>query len=201
MNTDSIGRIIKEKRKEIGLTQEQLAEQLNLNPKTVSRWERGTNVPDVSVLNSIAEVLSVDVEELVLGKTKENQVKTSPDQRPETRVIRHKTLYETNRTITVCLIICTVVFADILFGYLSTSLKWNVSNRVFVPEGIIISLLFGKYGEARNEDGKIMVKALSLLIACGFLEVLMIVLKLMISARCLQEKPYDGNKRELKKGK
>ena len=101
MNTDSIGRIIKEKRKEIGLTQEQLAEQLNLNPKTVSRWERGTNVPDVSVLNSIAEVLSVDVEALVLGKTKENQVKTSPDQGPETRVTRHKKLYETNRTITV----------------------------------------------------------------------------------------------------
>ena len=48
MDTKKIGRFLKMLRKEKGLTQEQLAEILSVSGRTVSRWETGTNMPDLS---------------------------------------------------------------------------------------------------------------------------------------------------------
>ena len=56
-----IGEIILQRRKELKMTQKQLAEKLNVTDKTVSRWECGINLPDVEMLKTIAEVLEVDV--------------------------------------------------------------------------------------------------------------------------------------------
>lgn len=49
-----IGRFLKELRKEKGLTQEQMAERLGVSGRTVSRWETGSNMPDISLLTEIA---------------------------------------------------------------------------------------------------------------------------------------------------
>ena len=50
MDQQKIGSFLKKLRKEKSLTQEQLAEQLNVSARTVSRWETGTNMPDISLL-------------------------------------------------------------------------------------------------------------------------------------------------------
>ena len=55
MNQQKIGRFLKELRKEKNLTQEQLAEKLNISGRTVSRWETGNNMPDISLLVELAE--------------------------------------------------------------------------------------------------------------------------------------------------
>lgn len=60
MDQIKIGTFIKELRKEKGLTQEQLAEILNVSGGTVSRWETGTNMPDISLLASMADTLGVN---------------------------------------------------------------------------------------------------------------------------------------------
>ena len=57
----SIGEIILERRKELKMTQKELAEKLNVTDKTVSRWECGVNLPDVAMLKSIATVLDVNI--------------------------------------------------------------------------------------------------------------------------------------------
>ena len=57
----SIGEIILERRKELKMTQKELAERLNVTDKTVSRWECGINLPDVAMLKSIATVLDVNI--------------------------------------------------------------------------------------------------------------------------------------------
>ena len=73
MNQIKISAFLKELRKEKNLTQEQLAEQLNVSGRTVSRWETGTNMPDVSILvewqNSIMLVSRKSSTER--GKTRE----------------------------------------------------------------------------------------------------------------------------------
>ena len=56
-----IGEIILQRRKELGMTQKQLAERLNVTDKSVSRWECGINLPDVETLKTIAVVLDVPV--------------------------------------------------------------------------------------------------------------------------------------------
>ena len=70
MDTRKIGEFLKRLRKEKGLTQEQLAEILLVSGRTVSRWETGTNMPDLSILIQIAEFYDVDVKEILDGERK-----------------------------------------------------------------------------------------------------------------------------------
>lgn len=70
MDTKKIGVFLKELRKEKGLTQEQLAEVLLVSGRTVSRWETGTNMPDLSILIRMAEFYDVDIKEILDGERK-----------------------------------------------------------------------------------------------------------------------------------
>ena len=68
MDQIKIGIFLKELRKEKGLTQEQLAEVLNVSNRTVSRWETGSNMPDISMLVEIAVFYDVSIPEIVQGE-------------------------------------------------------------------------------------------------------------------------------------
>lgn len=70
MNMKKTGEFLKTLRKEKGLTQEQLAEILLVSGRTVSRWETGTNMPDLGILIQIAEFYEVDVKEILDGERK-----------------------------------------------------------------------------------------------------------------------------------
>ena len=70
MDQIKIGVFLKELRKEKGLTQEQLAEVLNVSSRTVSRWETGSNMPDISILVEIAGFYDVSIPEIVQGERK-----------------------------------------------------------------------------------------------------------------------------------
>ena len=68
MNKIQMGTFIREQRAVLGLTQQQLAEQLHVTNKAVSRWETGNAYPDIALLDTLAAVLSVSVEELCRGE-------------------------------------------------------------------------------------------------------------------------------------
>ena len=68
MDCGKTGKLIRALRLEQGMTQNQLAEELGLCGKTVSKWERGLGCPDVSVLGPLARVLRVGVEDLLRGQ-------------------------------------------------------------------------------------------------------------------------------------
>ena len=70
MDQIKIGVFLKELRKVKGLTQEQLAEVLNVSSRTVSRWETGSNMPDISMLVEIAVFYDVSIPEIVQGERK-----------------------------------------------------------------------------------------------------------------------------------
>lgn len=70
MDQIGIGNFLKELRKEKGLTQEQLAERLNVSGRTVSRWENGNNMPDISILIELADLYDVDIREIIDGERK-----------------------------------------------------------------------------------------------------------------------------------
>ena len=67
MDQIRIGEFLRELRKEKGLTQEQLAEQFNVSRRSVSRWETGSNLPDLSILVELAEFYDVDIKEIIDG--------------------------------------------------------------------------------------------------------------------------------------
>ena len=70
MDLKKIGSFLKELRKEKGITQEELAEMLYVSGRTVSRWETGTNMPDISLLVDIAEIFDVSIPEIINGERK-----------------------------------------------------------------------------------------------------------------------------------
>ena len=71
MNQQNIGDFIATLRKEKKLTQEQLAENLGVNSRSISRWENGNCMPDYAILPALAKELGVSVAELVEGKKSE----------------------------------------------------------------------------------------------------------------------------------
>lgn len=73
MNQEKIGRLICSLRKEKRLTQRQLAEQLNISDKTVSKWERGLGCPDISLLSALSGVFGVHLENLLEGNLDSNR--------------------------------------------------------------------------------------------------------------------------------
>lgn len=70
MDQRKIGFFLKELRKEKNLTQEQLAEKMNVSGRTVSRWETGHNMPDISLLVELAEFYDVSIPEIIDGERK-----------------------------------------------------------------------------------------------------------------------------------
>ncbi len=68
---NEVGKIIASKRKEAGLTQAQLSELLFVSDKTVSRWETGASMPDITILPSLCKALNISMEQL-LGETEES---------------------------------------------------------------------------------------------------------------------------------
>lgn len=68
MNQEKNGKLIKKVRKDKGLTQQDLADLLNLSPKTISKWECGKGCPDISILNELCNILGISVTELLNGE-------------------------------------------------------------------------------------------------------------------------------------
>ena len=73
MNQKKIGEFFKRLRNEKGLTQQDLADMLNINNRTISRWENAVTMPDFDILIELAKYYDVSVEELLNGeRTEEN---------------------------------------------------------------------------------------------------------------------------------
>lgn len=68
MNLIKIGAYIASKRKALGMTQLDLAKQLGMSDKSVSKWERGICLPDVSVYIQLCEILGISINEFIAGE-------------------------------------------------------------------------------------------------------------------------------------
>ena len=74
MEQKKIGLFLKELRKEKNLTQEVLDEKLNVSNRTVSRWETGSNMPDISLLVELSEFYQVSIPEIIDGERKSEKM-------------------------------------------------------------------------------------------------------------------------------
>ena len=88
------GRFIAESRKQLGLTQKDLAEKLGISDKTISKWETGHGMPDVSAIPELCEILSVNSNELLAGEKLESAESFS--RKAEENVME---LMKTNKTV------------------------------------------------------------------------------------------------------
>lgn len=81
MDNKKIGNFIAERRKELGYSQKDLAEKLNITDKAVSKWETGRSAPEVSILIPLANLLGVSVTELLNGEEiSREEINTASDE-------------------------------------------------------------------------------------------------------------------------
>ena len=179
MNQEKIGLFIKRKRIEKGLTQDQLASRLYVSSKTISRWERGLNIPDISILESLSIELEVTVNELILGE--ENKIINDPN-----TILRYSQkerllkIRKFKKYILILLIFFLILLLDSTYGYFSTSLNWQINDKTFFPHGILFSLIFIP-DYLSNLKGIYLTKMFNIFIIVLSINIILIILYFYIS--------------------
>ena len=74
MDLEKTGELLSRLRKERGMTQKQVAGRLQISDRTVSKWERGAGLPDVSLLKEISALYGVDIEKILEGNYETNEI-------------------------------------------------------------------------------------------------------------------------------
>lgn len=95
MDTKKIGEFLKSLRKSKGLTQQAVADELYVNSKTISKWENGDSIPDISIISNVAKFYGVTVDEILRGHRNddyllEEEKNELRDERLVANVIRRK---------------------------------------------------------------------------------------------------------------
>ncbi len=111
-----------ELRKQKGISQEELAEKLNVSRQTLSKWELGTSTPDMEKLIAISDYFEITLDELVLGKEKKEIHKTEAEKERVTlaEILDEKVLTENTKEKTkkglkiVGIVLAIVLVIDVL---------------------------------------------------------------------------------------
>ncbi len=114
MDQMKIGKFLQELRKEKGLTQEQLSEQLGVARRTISRWETGSNMPDLDILIELADLYSVDLREILDAERKETKMNKELEE-TVLKVAEYSNVNEQRRT-TVVLVFFAVGIAALILN-------------------------------------------------------------------------------------
>ena len=168
MDQEKIGKFISKLRKEKKLTQEQLAEKMGVTDKSISRWENGKTMPDLSMITILAEELNVEVSELLNGRrmTKEELEKLRDT---INNVIEYSNREKKDKTIILNnyfragLLCILIVILDNQFSLLSYIFKDNIPD--FIDGALCgLGLLFEFIGfYNNNHDMTFKQKKLSLI--------------------------------------
>ena len=150
MDMDKFAAFIAERRRELGLTQQELAKRLKVTDKAVSRWENGHGFPDINTLEPLAEALGISVVELMKSEAVKNGA-ISPEVADSALSDAMEMAGKQTRTKTI-LTVFAVVLAVIIIVPLALQI-WGYNN----PE---ITVGFGQpVGDFILEDGQNMTEA------------------------------------------
>lgn len=89
LSPDKIGKFILQQRKKLNLTQSELAEKLSVTSQAISKWERGRGLPDLEMLNGLAKIFNVEIDDILNGQKKDNK----ENDIKKTTVIKNKKFY------------------------------------------------------------------------------------------------------------
>ena len=123
MDLIKIGKYIASKRKSLGMTQKQLAEKLGMSDKSVSKWERGVCLPDVSVYKELCSILGISLNEFLAGEdiAQENMIQKSETNIIE--VIRDNINKQKCLKVMKCIVLVIAICAVSIIGFTIYRLK------------------------------------------------------------------------------
>lgn len=148
LNQEKTGRFMAEMRRQQNLTQRQLAEQVGVSDKTVSKWETGRSMPDNAILLDVCLLLNISVNELLSGEkiTEENYIDKSEETMmelvKETEYHKRKGNWTIFGTISSFLLLVVACILVILSTAGAKSLSWFIDMpSIIIPIGITFFVL------------------------------------------------------------
>ena len=148
------GKFIAKKRKELNLTQEQLAERLGVSNKTISKWETGKCMPDYAVVKNLCEELKVSVSELMDGEEADDSSVRVYDDEQILDLLRRTQELEKQKVMLTGVIL---IVMGIAFQALSHTLSGSNVKDFFAGLLLglsIIEMVLGIYVIAKGARGK-----------------------------------------------
>lgn len=155
MDSEKFGKLIKELRKQKKLTQKELGEKLHITDKAISKWERGLSIPDITMINKLAEIFEISVSELIsgnIGNKEEINVE---------KVLQQTKQEKTRKNIITIIVVTIILITATIFAFTigeekelnyetDPDFKQNLSiigNRIAEPDRIVYRNEKGKYIE------------------------------------------------------
>ena len=140
MNQEKIGKFIAECRKTKKLTQSELAEKLGVTDKSVSNWENGRNMPDLSLFKSLCELLDISINDLISGEKLSKEIY---QEKLEENIIKtidytNKKVIAKNNYIGIILIIFGILIIITAMTIIHSESSWGSIYSIF---GSLISLV------------------------------------------------------------
>ena len=185
MDLNKISKFIKTKRKELGLTQDELAERLFVTEKAISRWETGKGTPDISLLIPLSKELNIDVSELLNGeenKKSKNEVEQLIEYNEVTKANKYN--FEFKLTIFFYVLSIFTFLVYLRFDY-DPNIEVNYFIRLFITVIASIFIIIGNRIYANNcveklEDKKKMSKLSHVIV---FIYYVILIFNMAIFAR------------------
>ena len=144
MDQKKVGLYLKALRKEKNITQEALAETLNVSGRTVSRWETGNNMPDISLLVELAEFYQVSIPEIINGERKSETMDQARDTAVKMAEYSKNTLMvEKKKIISSALMIAGVFIITSALAVFPNDSSWGSIYAIIGGIILTIGLYFG----------------------------------------------------------
>ena len=149
MDQKKIGNFLKELRKEKKMTQEQVADKLGVSGRTISRWETGAYLPDISLLVDIAEMYDVDVRDIIEGERKDinmnSEVKDVAVKMADYSNMQTESIKKSVKTMSVSLLIISVFL--VIMEFVSSLMRIRAISMVDIRVNTM-QILSGLIGPA-----------------------------------------------------
>lgn len=144
MDQKKTGQFLKTLRKEKNITQENLAETLNVSTRTISRWETGRNMPDISLLVELSEFYQVSIAEIIDGERKSEDMgqETKSTAVKMAEYSKNELSRERQKAVSVILMVFGVFIMISAFAVVPNESSWGSIYAVVGGMTLIIGIYF-----------------------------------------------------------
>ena len=141
MDQEKIGKFIANCRKKQNLTQEQLAEKLDISKNAVSKWERGLNLPDASIMKELCAILKISLNELFAGQhINDNDLQENSEKnllnivKKENHTRKKLSIFiRISLAIIIVLIISLIALYKFMSNYMSVAKTFELNWGIILP--------------------------------------------------------------------
>ncbi len=138
VNQEKSGKYIAEKRKQLGMTQKDLADQVGLTDKAVSKWERGKSVPDSAVLDEICHILHISFNEYLSGEDIPDEHYPDKAEQNMKELLIETDSRKKNTAVAIGALLASFFLALLGMNSLRLLSVGNIANFIDVPSFILL---------------------------------------------------------------